>query len=158
MVKKFFMIFGIMLLAGCATTRGQTPMTQLQVRVGELERQLDNKDDAIRSLNHEIQTLTYKVDSLDNELDQCQSAARRTARPVSAATAQEDDEGIIRVAADTSDVQRALSAAGFYSGAIDGKIGALTQKAISDFQKSKGLKVDGIVGDKTWTALQGYLE
>lgn len=35
----------------------------------------------------------------------------------------------------------------------DGIFGALTDEAVRDFQKSKGLSVDGIVGAKTWAAL-----
>lgn len=39
--------------------------------------------------------------------------------------------------------------------AVDGKFGPGTQKAVKDFQTSKQLKPDGIVGEKTWTALGG---
>ena len=35
----------------------------------------------------------------------------------------------------------------------DGDFGAKTEAAVKQFQKSKGLKVDGIVGPKTWAAL-----
>jgi lysozyme family protein len=55
------------------------------------------------------------------------------------------------------DIQRALQAAGFYNGAIDGKIGPRTKKAILDFQRANGLKVDGKVGPKTMAVLEKYL-
>ncbi len=55
------------------------------------------------------------------------------------------------------DIQTALKKAGFYTGAIDGKVGPKTKKAIEEFQKAKGLKVDGKVGPKTWAELQKYL-
>lgn len=55
------------------------------------------------------------------------------------------------------EIQVALRNGGFYSGAIDGKIGPVTKKAIMDFQRSKGLVVDGKVGPKTWTELEKYL-
>ena len=37
----------------------------------------------------------------------------------------------------------------------DGIFGQMTEEAVKDFQKSHGLKVDGIVGDKTWAAICG---
>src|SRR5437868_2662193 len=39
---------------------------------------------------------------------------------------------------------------------VDGKFGPGTQKAVQAFQKTKGLKTDGIVGPKTWEALGTY--
>ena len=55
------------------------------------------------------------------------------------------------------DIQTALKNAGFYIGAIDGKIGPNSKKAIMEFQAAKGLKVDGKVGPKTWAELEKYL-
>ncbi len=55
------------------------------------------------------------------------------------------------------DIQRALKAANFYDGAIDGKIGPKTKSAIEAFQKAKGLIADGKVGPKTWIELSKYL-
>lgn len=40
-----------------------------------------------------------------------------------------------------------------YSLTIDGSFGAQTKSAVIAFQKSRGLYTDGIVGEKTWTAL-----
>ncbi|MFA6079592.1 MAG: peptidoglycan-binding protein [Candidatus Omnitrophota bacterium] len=57
----------------------------------------------------------------------------------------------------SKDIQSALKNAGFYSGAIDGKIGPKTKKAIQEFQAAKGLTVDGKVGPKTWAELAKYL-
>lgn len=57
----------------------------------------------------------------------------------------------------TRDIQRALKNAGFYTGAIDGKLGPKTKLAIEEFQKAKGLKVDGKVGPKTWAELEKHL-
>ena len=57
----------------------------------------------------------------------------------------------------TRQIQTALRSAGFDPGAIDGKMGPRTQQAVKEFQRAKGLKVDGVVGPKTWTELEKYL-
>lgn len=54
-------------------------------------------------------------------------------------------------------IQKALINAGFDPGPIDGKLGAKTKKAIADFQRANGLAPDGVVGQKTWEALNRYL-
>ncbi|MDD4956383.1 MAG: peptidoglycan-binding protein [Candidatus Omnitrophica bacterium] len=53
------------------------------------------------------------------------------------------------------DVQTILKNAGYYDGAIDGKLGPKSIEAIKAFQKNKGLKVDGKVGAETKKALLG---
>jgi peptidoglycan hydrolase-like protein with peptidoglycan-binding domain len=54
-------------------------------------------------------------------------------------------------------IQTCLKNAGLYTGAIDGKIGPKSKKAIKDFQAANGLVADGVVGKKTWAKLQEYL-
>jgi peptidoglycan hydrolase-like protein with peptidoglycan-binding domain len=55
------------------------------------------------------------------------------------------------------EIQTALKNAGFYTGAIDGKIGPMTKKAIEEFQKANNLQADGKVGPKTWVVLSTHL-
>jgi peptidoglycan hydrolase-like protein with peptidoglycan-binding domain len=54
-------------------------------------------------------------------------------------------------------IQTALKNAGLYSGAIDGKLGPMSTKAVEEFQKANGLVADGKVGPKTWAAMSKYL-
>lgn len=54
---------------------------------------------------------------------------------------------------DVWDLQTLLKAKGYYTGKIDGIYGPLTKAAVESYQKAMGLKVDGIVGKKTWAAL-----
>ncbi len=51
-------------------------------------------------------------------------------------------------------LQQTLNSNG-YTLDVDGKFGSKTQAAVKDYQKKKGLAVDGIVGTKTWGALTG---
>lgn len=46
-------------------------------------------------------------------------------------------------------IQAALKKGGFYEGEVDGRLGLQTKRAIKEFQKSKGLNPDGVVGQKT---------
>ncbi len=55
---------------------------------------------------------------------------------------------------DVRELQKALNNAG-YTLDVDGKFGVKTQSAVKSYQKSKGLSVDGIVGNNTWTSLSG---
>lgn len=55
--------------------------------------------------------------------------------------------------ATTLDIQRALKAAGFDPGPLDGIKGRMTTAAVKRFQESKGLVADGIAGPKTIAVL-----
>lgn len=52
-----------------------------------------------------------------------------------------------------SEIQTVLKQKGYYSGNIDGIFGVNTKNAVINFQKDAGLKADGIVGEKTLSAL-----
>ena len=51
-----------------------------------------------------------------------------------------------------SALQEKLNANG-YDLEVDGQFGPATQKAVKDYQKKKGLQVDGIAGQETWGSL-----
>jgi len=55
--------------------------------------------------------------------------------------------------ADVKAVQRRLETLGVPPGRIDGLYGRSTETAVREFQAGHGLKVDGIVGPRTWSAL-----
>lgn len=47
-----------------------------------------------------------------------------------------------------------LNTLGFTTGGLDGIFGTATKNAVINYQKSRGLVADGIVGCKTWLSLQ----
>lgn len=55
------------------------------------------------------------------------------------------------------DIQKALKGAGYYSGAIDGKMGPDSREALRNFQRDKGLTPDGVCGKQTWAKLKEHL-
>ena len=91
-------------------------------------------------------------------LEPAQMVATETIPPTSTVPMQEKPAPVTQEKQDRNkDIQKALKAAGFYTGALDGKIGPRTKKALLDFQKAKGLKTDGKVGPNTWAELEKYL-
>lgn len=56
---------------------------------------------------------------------------------------------------DVTTVQTILKSKGYFDEPITGTFGMTTKSAVMNFQKSKGIKVDGIVGPETWAALKG---
>jgi peptidoglycan hydrolase-like protein with peptidoglycan-binding domain len=49
--------------------------------------------------------------------------------------------------------QKRLTLGGYDTGGVDGIFGAKTESAVKHFQKDRGLARDGIVGPKTWDAI-----
>jgi peptidoglycan hydrolase-like protein with peptidoglycan-binding domain len=54
-----------------------------------------------------------------------------------------------------SNIQTKLKNLGYYSGTVDGVYGSGTTTAVKNYQKAKGLTVDGIAGTKTLSKLNG---
>lgn len=71
------------------------------------------------------------------------------AAAVSASAFRVGDEG-----SDVAEIQGRLASLG-YDVAADGEFGPATAAAVKDFQMSRGLSVDGLVGASTYTALLG---
>jgi peptidoglycan hydrolase-like protein with peptidoglycan-binding domain len=50
-------------------------------------------------------------------------------------------------------VQRRLTMSGYYAGALDGDFGSRTESATKNFQFSRKLAMDGVIGKRTWSAI-----
>jgi len=74
------------------------------------------------------------------------------AKPVSYKTIRKGNMGEL-----VKQLQTMLQNLGYDLGicGVDGDFGTATDKAVRAFQKDHGLKVDGVVGPKTWEALEG---
>lgn len=133
--KTWVAIFLVIFLSGCATARKSqdTQIQQLQNRIDYLGAELERKN--------------QEISHLEDEFEKRQGATLNTSR--------QKDTGIAQIS--NRQIQIALKNAGFYQGAIDGKIGPKTKEAIKAFQKANGLNPDGIVGRRTWEKLSKHL-
>ena len=144
-------------LAGCTNTQPASTLTQLQFQVAQLEKKLDDRDQEIADLKYQMDELNTRISKPDQTSGTSFKETLSPAAADSSDAASVKKEGIIRVEASIEDVQSALKKAGCYDGEIDGKIGNKTKAAIEQFQKDRGLKIDGVVGEKTWKELKTYL-
>lgn len=133
MVKKVLLLglatVFVFSLSGCVTMRKNNDLEiqGLRNQVLALEAQLKEKDSEISSLK-EAPVKSYETSTTYSEQ-----------------------------IADPKDIQTALKNAGFYKGAVDGKLGKGTRRAIRNFQRANNLPVDSKVGLKTWEVLKEYL-
>ena len=144
MFKSFVLLAGIlMVLTGCATTQSGQSAGDLQLRVSDLENQVAAKDAEIKDLKYTMKDMAYDLDRTKTQHS-----------PTSKADVYSKNDDILRVNVSPEKVQKALKAAGYYKGNVDGKLGTGSKAAIAKFQKDHGLKVDGIIGEQTWRELK----
>lgn len=154
-------LFLTIAFSGCASTPMKTQNEQIESRVTDLEKSLQAKDAEIVDLQYQVKDLSSKVEgSKPAESDQASQNTSDSADQAESVknTDVTDNPQIIRVKVSPEKIQRALKSAGVYTGVVDGKIGAGTREAIVEFQKSHGLKADGVLGKKTWEELKTYLK
>ena len=156
----FRSIVGILLvssLAGCATAQKPTSVNHLQIRMAQVENRLDERDQDITEIKYAVEELVVSIEKLTDP-GKPVSRSSKTTSVSSPKTSGSDAQQILRVPVTPQEVQTALKSSGYYDGAIDGKLGSGSQKAIKAFQKDHDLESDGIIGKKTWTELKNYLE
>lgn len=143
-MKIFFLIIAVMIFSIYSFGCGKKQATEEQQEPMSLE--------ALSTLNTTTQTPaipeTTKAPASKPLVEQAQPAAAAKLEPL-------PPPGPYKPTA--LEIQTALKNANFYTGALDGKIGSMTKKAIEAFQKANNLQADGKVGPKTWGLLSKYL-
>ncbi len=160
-MRYLLVILLVITLSGCASTRkSKSSSDNLQTRLGDMERRVEEKDAEIESLKDDIRDLNQQIANVPSSTPAPQIIYEPApARPTTSSRKSIDksDQRIIRVSASPEEVQMALKNAGFYEGTVDGKVGEKTKKAIKAFQEANGLTTDGLIGTRTWAKLKTYL-
>jgi len=143
----------VLLLVGCSTVSSKR-INSLETKVGALEAKVDSVEQRQSAIEGQTGESRESVGYLKGKVD-----SRGPSTVV--VTGLKGNEGYLYKSGKKSlthkDIQLALKNAGFYNGTIDSKIGKNTKRAIREFQKTNGLKADGIVGPKTRDLLLQYL-
>ena len=144
-------VAGIGLLSGCAGGQTRAGLARLQSQVNLLDERIGQLE----------RTTTASTPSASwNEIggpgETLASSASATAPRSASPTPAVVGKGSAK--ASTREIQQALKNAGFYQGAVDGKMGAQTREAIKEFQRVHGLKDDGVAGKQTWAKLSAYAD
>lgn len=148
-------LLGAIALTGCMTTqrqaRQESAVPLLEERLARLEQRVEAIETTRRQEPDDLDWHEFP-DALESEVHEPQPSPR----PASVRATTTDTGRFVKPSA--QEIQRALKAAGYYQGSVDGKVGPKTQAAIRQFQKDHGLVVDGKVGRATWGLLGKYLE
>jgi len=148
--KWFLVIPMVLLVTGCSTVGKR--MNNLETKMGALEAKVDSVEQRQSAIEGQTGESRESVGYLKGKVD-----SRGPSTVV--VTGAQGNAGYLygKKSLSHKDIQLALKNAGFYNGSIDGKIGKNTKRAIREFQKTNGLKADGVVGPKTRDLLLQYL-
>ena len=147
-VRGVGMGLGLVMVSGCASMQAGKGMERMQTQVQLL-------DDRVTQLERSITRLpSSDVSMAEASFAPTSAESEASLATPAASAASASSSSLIKPA--TREIQQALKNAGFYQGAIDGKVGPRTKEAVREFQRINGLKVDGVVGKQTWAKLSAY--
>ena len=106
---------------------------------GDIQPNVPNPNNLIEQPTKPIPQKNYETGLIDNL-----APSSLNPPPQQSAQLKQYDTGTA-----VKELQGQLTNQGFYSEAVDGDFGPKTNKAVRNFQKDKGLKQDGIVGEET---------
>jgi len=149
-------MIGLIAFSGCASRKTSKKVDTLQAQMGVVTDELVRLDQSLQDTRAALQAEEARKAQLQGELGATESRIGTL----------EEEEGVIRGIYRTPsgfelpsvNIQKALKKAGYYNGALDGKIGPATRDAIRAFQRDNGLTADGVCGRQTWAKLKSYLD
>jgi peptidoglycan hydrolase-like protein with peptidoglycan-binding domain len=115
------------------------------------------KDLQGQALKNQISVLEAQIQSKDQEISNLKDTLNKPAAEKKQVVTKKSFMGEVKSRPKARQIQTALKNAGYYSGAIDGKVRRVTREAIKAFQKANNLSADGKVGKQTWELLRKYL-
>ena len=139
------------LIGGCTGVAHRNDLARLQSQVGLLDERVTQLERA----NGMSGSLSAAPSS---ELSAMQAAATAPAGNGTPAKEAPAATPAPSLKPSTREIQQALKNAGFYQGAIDGKMGPATREAVKEFQRVHGLTDDGVVGRQTWATLRAFVD
>jgi len=151
-----FVMIGLVAFSGCASRKTGKKVDTLQAQMGAVTDELVRLDQSLQDTRAALSSEEARKAQLQGELGVAEERIG----------ALQEEEGVIKSIYRTPsgfelpavNIQKALKKAGYYNGALDGKIGPGTRDAIRAFQKDNGLGADGVCGRQTWSKLKVYLE
>ena len=151
-----FIMIGLVALSGCASRKTGKKVDTLQAQMGAVTDELVRLDQSLQDTRAALSIAESRKGQLESELSVTESRIG----------ALQEEEGVIRSIYRTPsgfelpavNIQKALKKAGYYNGALDGKVGPATREAISAFQRDNALAADGVCGSRTWSKLKVYLQ
>lgn len=141
-------------LAGCAGNKTRKEMNVLHAQIAAITDELVRLDESIIDMRSAVAQGEARLSELKS------SGPAVSGSTVAAGAGVSLSGGTYRTPSGFElpalEIQRALKNAGYYQGALDGKIGSGTRQALMAFQKDNGLTPDGICGRNTWSKLKVY--
>ena len=147
-LTMLMLMVGLIALSGCASRKTGKKVDTIQAQVNAMT------DELVR-LDQSLQDTRAALQAQEGKGEVSESPATISGMGVAVGGMYRTPSGF---EIPSVNIQKALKKAGYYNGALDGKVGPGTRDAIAAFQKDNGLTADGVCGRGTWAKLKSYLE
>jgi len=144
------LMIGVIALSGCASRKTGKKVDTMQAQVNAMTDELVRLDQSLQDTRAAIQAQEGKSGMFESSAVSSSSGEGAVVGGMYRTPSGFEIPSV--------NIQKALKKAGYYNGAIDGKVGPGTRDAIAAFQKDNGLSTDGVCGRGTWAKLKSYLE